>query len=99
MLNNLKFMIFGKPQVKQEEIKEKENNKEVTVPDKITKPSIEFCKTGILPKDEKYNQDIHSYSPTIKGRAELFYTEEEIKKMIKEVELEESKFIFDMNNH
>ena len=90
MFKFLNSIIFGKP---------KEENK-VTLPDKDKKekPSVEFCKTGILVENEKFNKNLHSGSETIKGRANTFYTEEEIKKMIKEVEIEESRFIHDMNH-
>lgn len=47
-------------------------------------PSIYFCKTGRLETNEKYNQNLHSYSNTIRGRAQNFYTEKEIQKMEEE---------------
>ena len=97
MFNLLHTIFFGKTEDNQEEIKEKEKvvlqNK-----DKKEKPSVEFCKTGILVENEKYNQNLHFYSKTIKGRACPFYTEEEIKIMIKEVETPETTHEFSRTN-
>lgn len=95
MFKFLNSIIFGKPK---EEIKEINKDMKVRISHKDEKPSVEFCKTGILVENEKYNKILHSGSETIKGRASTFYTEEEIKKMIKEVEIEESRFIHDMNH-
>ena len=46
----------------------------------VKKPSVYFCKTGSLEWDEKYDQNIHNCSNTIHGRANEFYTLEEIAK-------------------
>jgi hypothetical protein len=32
-------------------------------------PSIQFCLTGHLSPEERYNQEIHSYGKTVKKRA------------------------------
>jgi len=46
-----------------------------------SKPSVFFCQTGYLPMDEKYHQDLHNYQNTIRERAKLFYSTEEIQNM------------------
>ena len=53
------------------------------------KPSKFFCKTGFLDIEvgEKYDQELHSYSNTVRGRSLGFYNEYEISQMEKEIEL------------
>jgi hypothetical protein len=51
----------------------------------IKKPSLFYCKTGVLDIEmgEQYDQNIHFYSKTIRGRSQGFYSEEDIQKMEK----------------
>lgn len=71
MFKFLNSIIFGKPKEDIKEIKEINKDMKVRISDKG--------------ENENFNQTLHSCSETIKGRAGKFYTEEEIKKMIKEV--------------
>ena len=45
------------------------------------KPSLHFCKTGYLDKDEQYNQNIHNIGVSPTQRCSLFYDEETIAKL------------------
>lgn len=55
-----------------------------------SKPSIPFCKTGILGDDEVYHQDLHSCSGSLRIRASGFYSEAEILQMEQELENEKA---------
>ncbi len=49
-----------------------ENQGETTAP---TKPSKQFCDTGVLAPGEKYNQPLHNYGRTPSERCSKFYDE------------------------
>ena len=52
------------------------------------RPSIDYCKTGNLNKFEKYNQNIHNGGKTIDERCSDRYSDDEIEKMKKEMEIQ-----------